>query len=107
MSWKSAAAALVLAVSLLGVTPAFAEEPPAKAEEKAVQLTEEQKQELAEMHKNMIEGKRALIAKYVEYGMITKEKGDKIMAHMEERYTKMEENNFIPKWDHHKKRDCK
>ncbi|WP_110114021.1 YckD family protein [Bacillus sp. CGMCC 1.16541] len=80
-------------------TSAYAEKP---AEEKVVQLTEEQKQELSILHKELLEKRKEVIGKYVEYGVMPKEKGDKMMSHLEKRYDKLEENEFIPKWEHYK-----
>ncbi|MGF7186733.1 uncharacterized protein YlaN (UPF0358 family) [Desulfitispora alkaliphila] len=45
-----------------------------------------------------------MVNKYVEYGVISKEKGNKIISHMEKRYEKLEENDFIPKCPRSKKK---
>jgi hypothetical protein len=102
--FKLWAAAALLAVTLACAVPAFAEETPAEPKSEEVKLTDEQKQELGDMHKKMLKEKRALINKYVEYGVMPQEKADKIMTRMEEHYTKMERNGFIPNWDHHDKK---
>lgn len=68
-----------------------------------VELTDIQKKELAHLHKVIIERKRELITKYVEFGVITQEKGQRIISRFEERYKKLEQNGFIPKCDKHKR----
>jgi hypothetical protein len=74
-----------------------------QAEEVIVQLTEEQKQELAELHTDVLEKKKAVVAKYVEFGVFNAEKAEKINAMFDRHYQKLEENDFIPKWDGKKK----
>ncbi|WP_100333705.1 YckD family protein [Bacillus alkalisoli] len=77
---------------------------------KDVQLTEEQKQEMAQMQMEALEQKKKIINKYVEYGVISEKKAEKIVSKFEKHYSKIEENGFIPKWDkhdkHHNKCDC-
>lgn len=70
---------------------------------KDVKLTDSQKEELGALHKNVLKEKKTIINKYVEYGIIPSDKGDKIITKMEKRYKKMEENEFIPQWDKYKK----
>lgn len=67
-------------------------------------LTEEQKQELASMQKDIMEKKKQLINKYVEYGIIDQERGKEIKSHIERRYENNKKNGFMPKWDHHKEK---
>ncbi|MDT8858851.1 YckD family protein [Alkalihalobacillus sp. MEB130] len=69
-----------------------------------IQLTEEQKTEMAALQKEVFAKKKEVINKYVEYGVFTEEKGQKIIAHMDKYYNKLEQDGFIPKWDkkHHK-----
>ncbi len=43
--------------------------------------------------------KKEIIDKYVEYGVFTEEKTQKIKSHMDECFHKLEENRFIPNWD--------
>jgi hypothetical protein len=66
-----------------------------------VNLSEVQKQELDKLHQELFTTKKALINKYVEYGVFTKEQGDMMIQKMTERYQKMKENGFIMKWHHH------
>lgn len=63
------------------------------------QLTEAQKQEIAALHKDILAKKKQLVNKYVEFGVISEEKGKKIISRMEQRYQKLEQNGFIPKWE--------
>ncbi|MBY0099371.1 YckD family protein [Mesobacillus maritimus] len=71
-------------------------------ETKEVKLTEEQKNELAKLYDEAFEKKKEIITKYVEYGVFTVEKGDKLIEHIESHYKKLEENNYIPKYGNHK-----
>jgi len=64
-----------------------------------VQLTKEQKQELSALHKDILTKKKEVISKYVEYGVMSEEKGKKITSRMEKRYQMMEQNGFIPRWE--------
>jgi hypothetical protein len=64
-----------------------------------VELTEVQKNELANLHKGVLEKKKELISRYIEYGVITDEKGKRIITRFEERYKRLEQNGFIPIYD--------
>ena len=70
-----------------------------------VQLTKEQKQELTALHKDILNKKKEVISKYVEYGVMSEERGKKIISRMEKRYQMLEQNGFIPKWE--KPKHCK
>ncbi|RXT15535.1 DUF2680 domain-containing protein [Ammoniphilus sp. CFH 90114] len=88
---------------LVGPIKALAEND-STAEVKKVELTVQQKSELAALHKEILEKRKEVINKYVQFGVMTEEKGKKVISHLEEHYTKMEKNGFIPKYDkHHKK----
>ncbi|WP_332693736.1 DUF2680 domain-containing protein [Halalkalibacter lacteus] len=67
--------------------------------ESKVELTEEQKVGIAKLHKDVLEKKKEVINKYVEYGVYTEEKGKKIASMFDKHYIKLEQNGFIPKWD--------
>jgi hypothetical protein len=89
---------------LVGQNVAIAHEDNVETQ-KNVELTESQKKELETLYNGMFETHKQIVNKYVEFGVFSKEKGDKILSHMEERHTKLKENGFIPKWDrnkHHK-----
>ncbi|WP_216827725.1 YckD family protein [Alkalihalobacterium elongatum] len=95
--------ALFLSLTSFGPLPAQAEFNDNKAEVQDVELTEEQKQELGALHKEALEKKKEIIEKYVEFGVFTEEKGDKIIKKFESHYKKLEDNGYIPKWDHKRK----
>lgn len=83
----------------LGAVQTSAEE---EASKENVQLSEQQKQELATLHKEVLEKRKEVISKYVEFGLISEEKGKKILSHLDEQYKKLEENGYIPHWGHGK-----
>ncbi|MFD1738115.1 DUF2680 domain-containing protein [Bacillus salitolerans] len=62
-------------------------------------LTEEQKQELARLHKEAIEKQKKIIIKYVEYGVITEEKGKRMLEKTDKYYKELEEHDYIPRWE--------
>ena len=64
-----------------------------------IQLTEKQQKDLAKLHEDMFETHKKLINKYVEFGVMPKEKGDKIINRMEERLAQLKENGYVPNWD--------
>ncbi|SDH73197.1 Protein of unknown function [Alteribacillus persepolensis] len=94
-TWKKGIGAL-LAVCLLFGAAGYAEANEMHGEVRNVELTEEQKEALADLHKDIIEKKKVLIDKYVEYGMIPEDKQEKIKAHLDDRYNRLLENNFQP-----------
>jgi ElaB/YqjD/DUF883 family membrane-anchored ribosome-binding protein len=64
-----------------------------------VNLTEDQKEELARLHKQAIEKQKQIITKYVEYGVITEEKGQKMIEKTDKYFKQLEEHNYIPRWE--------
>lgn len=64
-----------------------------------VELTEAQQQEIAVLAKSIMEQKKELMNKYAEFGVISKEKAEKINAKFDKHYKKLEENGFVPNWD--------
>jgi len=93
--WLAIMSVLVLSVSVIGFMPLEVE-----AEDIAdVELTDEQKDEIRGLQMEALEKQKEIINKYVEFGVFTEEKGQKIIGHMDEAYTKLEENEFIPRWD--------
>lgn len=95
-------AACLLSMSIFGATSSFAEvEKPEDAKNaEEVKLTDAQKAELAKLHKGILEQKKQLIQKYVEFGVIPKETADKMIQRYEEHYKMLEENGFIFKGPH-------
>ena len=59
-------------------------------------LTEQQKAELAAMHKEVMVKEKAIIAKYVEFGVMSKQAADMLTNHMDQRFEKIKENGYIP-----------
>ncbi|MFZ5967235.1 MAG: YckD family protein [Bacillota bacterium] len=95
----------VMAVTILG---AFSMQPvdalTFDTDKENVQLTEAQKKEIAKLEKDILEKKKEVISKYVQYGVMTEEKGEKVISRLEERYKKLEQNEFVPKWHKCKKK---
>jgi len=101
--FRAMLAALLISVSFgAGSMSVLAQEDGTK---QTVQLTEQQKKELAALHKQMIEQHKTIISKYVEFGVIPKEKGEKISSHLDKKYEKLEKNGFVPHWDHKKHKE--
>ncbi|WP_419880996.1 YckD family protein [Peribacillus sp. B-H-3] len=93
---KKTALILLLVISMFTLSSAsevFANEQPAAKAEK-VQLTDKQKSELSSIHEDILAKKKELIMKYVEYGMMSKEQGDKIIQRFEEHYNMLKENGY-------------
>ncbi|MDW7673519.1 MAG: YckD family protein [Bacillota bacterium] len=95
---------LLMFVAALGVLPVNANDGMAVNTNETVQLTEAQQKELATLHKDILGKRKEVISKYVEFGVIPKEKGDKIITRLEKKYEKLEANGFIPKCE---KSKCK
>lgn len=70
---------------------------------KNVELTDEQIQELDTLYDEMFSKHKEIIAKYVEYGVINKDKADKIMNKLDNKREKLQDKGYIPSCDHHKK----
>lgn len=83
-----------------------AEEKQNVLDEKKVKLTSEQQAEVKSIHKNILEQKKKLISKYVEYGQLSKEDGERLMSRFDHKFQKMEEMGFqMPNHHHFHKRD--
>ncbi|WP_456277748.1 YckD family protein [Bacillus sp. AK128] len=93
-------AMLCLSFAVL-LNPVQAEKDVASEEKPKVVLTDKQKEELQELHEDMLEDKKEIIKKYIEYGVLTEEKGTEIIEKMEGHFKKLEENGYIPTWDKH------
>ncbi len=96
-SW---AIALLAAVLFTGAGGIQAEDQ--KPTETMPELTENQQKELAIMYQDMFDKRKGIISKYVEFGVIEKEKADKIIEHLDEHYRMLEENGFVIEHKHHK-----
>ncbi|XBW81973.1 YckD family protein [Bacillus velezensis] len=65
-------------------------------------LTEQQKKEIESLEKEVLEKRKHVISKYVEYGILPKEKAEHIKQHMDRRFNMMKQNGFVPKPPPHK-----
>lgn len=91
-------------ITCLGIQSTYAEttQQPQQMKQK-VELTEQQKEELTKLYEELFEKRKEIIAKKVEFGMISKEKADKINAKMDEHLEMLKQNNFMFHWDKIKK----
>lgn len=60
------------------------------------QLTKEQLEEIEKLASESYKIRKQMIDKYVEYGVISKERGDKIKESMDKHFERMKEHNFTP-----------
>ena len=99
-------AVTILSMSFGGPAMANSGQPKGQMEKSKIQLTQKQKNELSGLHKKMLKDKKEIISKYVEYGVMSKEKGEKVKEHMERHFDKMERNGYTPNPHKFKKRHC-
>ncbi len=102
--------AFVILLSGLFNVSAYAEQNTPAEGDKQIQLTEDQKTELADIYRDLLEEKKELVQKYVEFGVIPKEKGDQMIQKFEEHFKMVEQNGFQlphrphggqhPNWEH-------
>lgn len=59
-------------------------------------LTEQQRAELAAMHKEVMEKEKAIVEKYVEFGVMSKQNADMLKNHMDKRFERIQANGYIP-----------
>ncbi len=90
-----AALVLVIAASLVA-SAAPGQTPPAGPQRPAVTLTADQKQELAPLLDKMLEVRKQMMQKYVDYGYMTQEQADQRFAWMKDRMTRGLEKGFVP-----------
>ncbi|UOQ47659.1 YckD family protein [Gracilibacillus caseinilyticus] len=100
--WKKWLIAGFMMSLLAGITIS-----PVQAETNDVTLTDKQIAEMKTLQQELVEKEKTIINKYVEYGVLTEEKGKNILEHLDRKYKMLEENQFVPKWDHkhHHKKD--
>ncbi|WP_158176421.1 DUF2680 domain-containing protein [Heyndrickxia camelliae] len=74
-----------------------------ESQKQVVKLTKQQKEELTKIHLDLLTKRKQLIMKYVEYGVIPKEKGDKMLKGINEHYQDIKENGPDMHWNkmHH------
>ncbi|WP_078554014.1 YckD family protein [Bacillus alkalicellulosilyticus] len=99
---KKIFASLAIVGSLLSMGSSVSAEEQGIETETKIELTEEQKGELGELYQEIFTMKKEVIDKYVEFGVFSEEKGEKIKSHMDLHFEKLEGNHFLPKWDKHK-----
>lgn len=94
---KQIVTSLTTVALLLGIfiTPTYAEQNEPIEQDKQIQLTESQKAELSEIYQDLMEEKKELIQKYVEFGVLSKEKGEQMIQKFEEHYKMAEKNGFM------------
>lgn len=84
---------LALAVPAVAATVGNAGNPAANADNPAVNpLTPEQAREIAGIHKQMLELRKQMVDKFVEYGRLTPEQGRQIKERINARQQYIEEN---------------
>ena len=80
-----------------------------KARHEGVRLSAAQQQELSALYNDIFEKKKTVIRKYVEFGVMPADKGQKIIVGMEKRLDQLKERGYVPNWkkcrkgesDHH------
>ncbi|MEH7238403.1 YckD family protein [Bacillus sp. JJ1562] len=77
------------------------------AQKPKIELTDKQKQELDKLYLELLETKKTIINKYVEFGVLPKEKADTRLNWLDEHYQKIREQGYIPMHHHKKHRDDK
>lgn len=99
---KKLIAIVFIFFAMLTSSTVHAQTPQGESSEKPIQLTNEQKAKLENLHKELLEKKKELIQQYVEYGIISKEKGDNMISRLEKHYNRMQQKGFSPHWNHSK-----
>ncbi len=73
-----------------------------------VELTKEQQAELEELYGQMFDTHNQIIDKYVEFGVYSEKKAEKLKERMTEKHSKLKDFGYIPKWfDDKDKKDKK
>lgn len=85
---------VVLTILFILVCGAFSTVQAAETPEKI--LTEQQKHEMEMLQKEVLELKKEVVDKYVEYGILSELQGKKMRNYFDRRYKKLEQNGFIP-----------
>ncbi|HET7580665.1 MAG TPA: YckD family protein [Bacillales bacterium] len=105
--WVRLSLALLLSFSIGTTVTVHAQSPSENPSKTTIQLTGKQKRELAALHKEILQKKKALISKYIEYGLISEKRGQRLIAHIDRHYARMEKEGFVPKWHKPMKRHCR
>jgi hypothetical protein len=67
-----------------------------------VVLTKEQQKEMEKLHNELFETHKKILNKYAEYGVLSKDKVQMKLEHLEEYHQKLKENGYIPDFFHKK-----
>ncbi|MCY8491255.1 DUF2680 domain-containing protein [Bacillus atrophaeus] len=94
-------ALLIAAAAMSLAGPAQAAEKQQPQVPQSGSLTEQQKKEIEELETEILEKRKNVISKYVEYGVLAKEKGEHIKTHIEKHYEMKKQNGFVPKLHPH------
>lgn len=89
---------LALAASFVSASPAQTptqDNRPYRPCAQQIALTDAQKQELAPLYNQMLETKKQILQKYVEYGAITQEQANARISRMQERMSYCRQNGII------------
>ena len=79
-------------ILLLAVLPAAAApNPPLPTGQAPAELTQDQKTQIIEIHKQMTESRKQLVDKYVEFGRITPEQGKQIKERIDSKHKAFEQ----------------
>ncbi|MCZ0703803.1 hypothetical protein J2T56_001986 [Natronobacillus azotifigens] len=103
MKKKLLSFAIVLMLTIIGVTTAEAGRGHDQPEFKDVELTEQQTRELKIMYEDLFNQRKGIIEKYQEFGVLSKKDADKMKEHIDQFAEKLEADGYIPKWDKKKK----
>lgn len=95
--------AVMLMLTLSGSVAVHAELDHHKPKFNEVELTEQQITELKIMYEDLVNQRKGLVEKYLEFGILSEDDAEKMNEHLDGYIEKLEKNNFIPKWDGHKK----
>ncbi|MDU0154799.1 YckD family protein [Bacillus cabrialesii] len=81
-------------ISLAGTAEAAEkqQQPPAN-----VTLTDQQKNEIEQLEAEILKKRKDVISKYVQYGVLPKERGEHIKNHIDKHFEMMKQNGFVPK----------
>jgi len=91
---------VILCLAMITGKQAYAQLNDNQEEQPQVKLSEQQKSELDALYQEAFEARKKIIDKYVEFGVITKEKAEKKQEHMDKFYEELKENDYIPKFHH-------
>ena len=72
-----------------------------------LELTKDQKDELDHLYTELLSTHKKIINNYVEFGVISQQKGDFIISRIKERHERIKDDGFIPKRHKHKQRGNK